>query len=114
MRVKGLSAYLTLHLAYFVFSLAVLSMKFASTFPFGSVPFLRYYLLSIAFMVIYAFFWQKVLSVYPLTRAYSWKALVFLWVFLYSIVLFREPLTWKNILGAVLIVSGLIMVNDHE
>jgi len=89
-------------------------MKFASTFPFGSVLFLRYYLLSLVFMAAYAFFWQKVLSVYPLTRAYSWKALVFLWVFLYSLFLFGEPLTWKNILGAVIIVSGLIMVNDHE
>jgi len=89
-------------------------MKFASTFPFGSVSFLRYYILSIIFMVVYAFFWQKVLSVYSLTRAYSWKALVFLWVFLYSLFLFREPLTWKNILGATLIVSGLILVNSDE
>lgn len=114
MRVKGLSAHLTVQFAYFVFSLAVLSMKLASTFPFGSVPFVKYYLLSLVFMTAYAFFWQKVLSVYPLTRAYSWKALVFLWVFLYSLFLFRDPVTWKNLLGALLIVSGLILVNSDE
>ena len=114
MKEKGLYDHLTLQLAYFIFSLAVLSMKYASTFAFGSVSFLKYYLLSLLLMGSYAFFWQKVLAIYPLTRAYSWKSLVFLWVFIFSIFLFNESVSWKNIAGAVLIVSGAIMVNSSE
>ena len=110
---KG-SSLLTIHLAYLVFSLAVLGMKYASSFPFGSVAFLRYYLLSLGLMVTYAFFWQRILAVVSLTRAYSWKSMVFIWIFLFSVLLFGEKVNWKNILGALLIVSGAMMVNTNE
>lgn len=114
MRIKGFTGHLTIQLAYMIFSLSVLSMKYASSFDFGSGAFSRYYLLAILLMACYAFFWQKILAVYSLTRAYSWKSLVFIWVFLFSVFIFGESVTWKNIMGALLIVSGAILVNSHE
>ena len=104
----------TIHLAYLVFSLSVLSMKYASSFTFGSVPFFRYYLLSLVLLVAYAFFWQRILAVVSLTRAYSWKSMVFIWIFLFSVLLLGEKVSWKNILGALLIVAGAMMVNTNE
>jgi|SRR6056297_2050040 len=114
MRSRSLSHHLTLQCTFFIFSLAVLSMKYASNFAFGSTDFLRYYLFSLFFMASYAFFWQKVLAVFPLTRAYCWKSLVFVWVFVFSIFVFKESVSWANITGAFLIVSGAIMVNSSE
>jgi drug/metabolite transporter (DMT)-like permease len=114
MKSNRLADHLTVHFAYLVFSLAILSMKYASTFDFGVRSFWGYYLLSLLLMVIYAFFWQKALSIYTLTRAYSWKAVVFIWIFLFSFLFFREPITVQNILGTVMIVSGAVMVNYHD
>lgn len=109
-----LLSYFTIHFAFFVFSLAVLSMKYASTFPYASVQFLKYYILCLFLLVVYAFFWQRVLAISPLTRAYSWRSVVFVWVFLFSVLFFEETLTWKNLVGTFLIIMGCIVVNRDE
>lgn len=64
-------------------------------------------------LVVYAFFWQKILKRTDLSVAYANKAVGLLWTLLWSAVIFREQITWQNVLGLLVICAGVIMVTEN-
>lgn len=56
-----------------------------------------------------ALFWMMALSKLDLSFAYPFMALNFIFVFMFSIFLFKEPLSFYKILGLILIVIGVIV-----
>jgi len=107
--------YLLLYAAIVIFSLSSIMSKLASGYSIMSVPFLFFYGMSIGFLLVYAFIWQKVLKRFELTVAYSNKPIVTLLGMVWGVVLFHEPLTWNMILGAAIILLGIwLVVASHE
>lgn len=101
-----------------LFSLAGILVKFAST-AWQEVGLLNertimYILGYLMLMIIYAFFWQKIMKKIPLSTAYLNKGLIVFWSLLWAAVVFDESITVMNILGTAIIFSGTILVNDNE
>ncbi|MFA7078836.1 MAG: EamA family transporter [Syntrophomonas sp.] len=108
-----------LNIAILQFSILVLSItgiiaKKASLLPFGSVDFIMLYALEIFVIGIYAIIWQQVIKRFDLSVAYANKGMLIIWTFVWAWLLFGETITLNNLIGAVLIITGIIMVFHHD
>ena len=54
--------------------------------------------------------WVRILTTVPLSRAYPFMALAFILVPAAGFVFFHEPITMRYVLGAALIVAGVVVV----
>jgi multidrug transporter EmrE-like cation transporter len=93
----------------------------AGEFPSGSgarVTYLTHFLLnpwvisSLLSAVLAAFAWIAALSKLELSKAYPFVSASFVLVLVLSAVLFDEPLTAPKLVGAVVIVAGLIIASQ--
>ena len=105
---------LFLQAGYFIFSLGGLSLKFASGYSVKEPLFYFFYVSGLFFMLLFAILWQHILKTWSLTNAYAWKCAAFFWSFLWAVLFFGETVTVGNVLGAAIIVMGVVMVNKSE
>ena len=61
--------------------------------------------------LIAAFFWMAAMTTFDVSYAYPFVSGAFVLVFLFSVFLFGEPVTWQKIVGLVLIVAGIIVTS---
>ena len=61
-------------------------------------------------MAVYALAWQQILKRLPLTVAYANKPVSLIWGMLWGALLFKEQITWKMLLGALIIFMGIYLV----
>ena len=59
---------------------------------------------------VYAIVWQQIIKKLPLNTAYSNKAVIIAWGILWGALFFGEAVKWNMILGAVIVVIGVIVV----
>jgi len=64
---------------------------------------------AIVVMGTYAVLWQQVLKRIELSTAYMFKGTSLIFVMILAALLFSETITWTNILGAIIIVSGIAL-----
>ncbi len=90
--------------------------KTAADKKFLSFPFCLFYGLSLLVLFIYAIGWQQFIKRLPLTAAYANKAVTVIWGCIWGIFIFGEQLTLRNIIGAVLVIAGVVLfsVADTE
>lgn len=96
-------------LVHLVFSTVSIAVKYTSMQEMLS---LRYFIgLCIVILLLgtYAIVWQQVLKRVDITLAYMFKATGVIFVLLYSVFLFGEPITIWNIIGAAIIVTGITL-----
>jgi drug/metabolite transporter (DMT)-like permease len=96
-------------LVHLVFSTVSIAVKYTSMQEMLS---LRYFIgLGIVILILgtYAIVWQQVLKRIDITLAYMFKATGVIFVLLYSVFLFGEPITTWNIIGAAIIVTGITL-----
>jgi len=60
---------------------------------------------------IASFFWMAAMTKFDISYAYPFMSSAFVLVFLLSVVLFHEPITWQKIIGLLLIVAGIIVTS---
>ena len=58
-----------------------------------------------------SFFWMAAMTKFDISYAYPFMSLAFVLVFLLSVVLFNEAVTWQKVLGLLLIVAGIIVTS---
>ena len=97
-----------LHLLLLVYSCVGVFSKFAGMQTFLSVPFLFYYGVVLLILFVYAIVWQKIIKVLPLTTAFANKAVTIVWGIFLGAIIFGEAITLGKILGAILIILGII------
>ncbi len=78
--------------------------------PFLSIALNPIFLLALVIYGLSTLAWVHVLKSAPLSYAYSFMALTFIIVPLLASLWLHEPIGWRYMLGAALIVSGLIIV----
>lgn len=66
---------------------------------------------SVFLMLVYAFFWQKIIKHMPLTLAYLNRGTIVFWGLIWAVILFGESITFFNLLGSAIIFAGLVLVN---
>jgi len=66
-------------------------------------------------LLLYTLLWQQVLRRMPLGFAYSNKAVSTLWICLFGLFFFGEPLTWGKVLGLLIVLAGVwLVVTDYD
>lgn len=105
----SLKIYFVLHALMALFSLSPVCSKLAGRQDFLSVPFLVFYGLVIVILGVYALAWQQVIKRMPLTTAYANKAVTVVWGMVWGVLLFHETITPQKIIGAVIIVAGIVL-----
>jgi len=88
--------------------------KEASFHPFLSELYVLWFSCEIIVLGIYAIMWQKLLSIMPLNKAYMYKSSSIFTVLIISHYLYGESITISNILGTILILTGLIVLSWKE
>lgn len=64
---------------------------------------------AIGVMGLYAVLWQQVLKRIELSLAYMFKGSSLIFVMLLVHVLFDEQITWNNVVGTIIIISGIVL-----
>ncbi len=60
---------------------------------------------------IASFFWMAAMTKFDISYAYPFMSSAFVLVFLLSVILFQETVTWQKIIGLLLIVAGIIVTS---
>jgi multidrug transporter EmrE-like cation transporter len=61
---------------------------------------------------IASFFWMAAMTKFELSFAYPFMSGAFVLVFILSVLLFHEAITWQKIVGLLLIVSGIFVTSQ--
>ncbi len=101
---------IALHIELLILSLSGVCSKMAAQNQFLSTWWLFWYALVILNLGVYAIVWQQIIKYLPLTTAYANKAIGIVWGILWGIVIFGEQLKWNMIVGAVIVIIGVIVV----
>ena len=64
---------------------------------------------AIGMMGLYAVLWQQILKRIELSLAYMFKGTSIVFVMLLAYILFGEQITWNNIVGAIIIICGIVL-----
>lgn len=83
--------------------------KLASQHEFMSWGYVWAFIGAVMVMGVYAVLWQQVLKRIELSMAYMFKGTSIVFVMLLAYVLFGEQITWNNIVGAIIIVGGIVL-----
>ena len=86
--------FLLLHLSLVVNSLAGTASKLAGRHDFLSFGFV---------------FWYGVMLLITMAFAVAWKPITIIWGLIWGVTIFHEVLTWKMILGSVIILIGILI-----
>lgn len=97
-----------------IYTLAGVAGKFASRYDFLSTGFILSYGMEIIILGIYAFLWQQILKRFDLSVAYANRAIALIWSLIWAAVIFQEHITVPNIVGALIVIAGTIIVNGAE
>jgi drug/metabolite transporter (DMT)-like permease len=113
-----MSKILLLQFNIFIFSFTGIFSKLASdAFKVGGVNNLWIYLWVFLMLVncgIYAIFWQINLRHFDVSVAYLHRSTYIIWNIIWATVVFKEHISVFNILGAALIIVGLLAVNYQK
>lgn len=102
--------FLLLHILVFVYSFSGVCSKIAANQEFLSLKFCLCYAGVIAILGVYAIVWQQVLKHIELTTAFCNKSAEMIWGILWGTLFFKEAIKWNMILGAVIVIIGVIIV----
>ncbi len=83
--------------------------KYASQHTFMSLHYILGLCGAVSVMGIYAVCWQQILRRVELTTAYMFKGTSLVFVMLLAFALFGEPITFHNIVGACVIILGIVL-----
>lgn len=89
--------------------------EIASGYELMSLSFIKFYIVEIIAIGIYAVLWQRAIKKFPLSLAYSNKAIVIIYNMFWAYILFKEQITLNNIIGSVIILIGTwVVVRDEK
>lgn len=97
-----------------IYTLSGVAAKFAAGYEFMSVGFILCYGVEILILGVYAVLWQQIIKGIDLSIAYSNRSIALLWSMVWAVLIFNESVSWKNILGVLLVIAGTIIVNKEE
>ena len=111
----SLKWFLILHLSLMLNSLAGTASKMAGRQKFLSLKFFFFYGLVLFITFVFALIWQQVLKHMSLTFAFRNKPITMIYSLIWTAMIWREPVNGKMVLGALVILAGIILgVNGND
>ena len=92
-----------------IYACIYICMKKASANEFMSSSYILWIIGAICVMGVYALLWQQILARTPLSTAYMFKGTSLIFVLLLSALLFSEAITPMNVIGAIIIILGIVL-----
>ena len=111
MKDKKLRNIILLQLIVIIYTINSIIAKFATSAKPLSLGFFMFYAAEVAVLGIYAICWQQMIKRFDLSIAYANRSMAILWTALWSVAIFHESLSIKQIIGIVLVVIGTVTVN---
>lgn len=111
---KTSRTFLLLHLLLALYSVSAIFSKTASAQEFMSFRFILFYGVVLLILFVYALGWQQMLKRLPLTVAFASKAVTVVWGIFWGWAVFHEAVTWGKVLGAAMIIAGIILYSGAE
>jgi len=108
------SSFLFMHAAFLVYCIYPLLGKFATRYELLSFPFMALYCVVFGVLFVYAILWQQVLKKIPLTTAIANKSITIVWGMIFGLLIFKEQVSLKMIIGAALILSGILILSTEK
>ena len=106
--------YLFLHLCILWYSVTSILSKTASKFIFLSPQYILCFIGIFFTIGTYAILWQQAIKPFKPSVGYSNKSVSLMWTIIFSAIIFGERITMYNIIGAKIIIVGVIMVAQDE
>lgn len=106
----SIGVFLLLQVALIVSSFGAVCSKMAGRQEFLSFPFFFFYGLLIVILFVYAIVWQQVIKRMPLVVAYACRGVGIIYGIIWGVTIFKEQITWKMIVGAVLVLTGVYIL----
>lgn len=103
-----------LSLSLVIQSLSSVFIKFAGQYETLSREFIIFYVLAVGCLGVFAIMWQLLLEMIPLTTAYLRKGILYILILIWSVILFKEQVTWNNIIGSIIIIAGISLHGMDE
>ena len=97
-----------------IYTLSSVVAKFATGQELFSFSFFLFYGLEIVILGVYAILWQQMIKRFDLSVAYANRAMALLWSAVWAIVLFRDTLALKQVIGIAFVVLGTVIVNSDQ
>ena len=105
---------LILQAVVIVYTLSSVVAKFATGKELFSFSFFLFYGLEIMILGIYAILWQQMIKRFDLSVAYANRAMAIVWSAVWAIVLFKDVLAIKQVVGIAFVVLGTVIVNSDQ
>jgi len=105
-----IKTYGIIYLCYLLFSVSLVVANFAGTFPLVSIQAIGLYGLAFMLFGIFALVWQQVLKRLPLTIAHANRAVTIIYGMFFGAVLFGETISLNMIIGALIIIAGIVLI----
>ena len=100
--------YISLVIINLLYACISIFTKYASLQEFMSWNYMLGVIGAVGVMGLYAVLWQQVLKRIELSVAYMFKGTSIVFIMLLANVLFGEQITWNNIIGAIIIIVGIV------
>lgn len=110
-KLSNIKKYVVLHFCILLYTFVTVLSKFAARFSFLSDKYILCVGGVFGILGLYALFWQQIIKQFKTSVAYSNKSVTTIWVVFLSNIFFGESITFHNIIGAVIIILGVIMVH---
>jgi len=88
-----------------------MSDKFIFAFSMLANP---YIILSLALTLLAGVTWMIAMTKFDISYAYPFTTLGFVFVFIFSAILFNEPVSWQKVIGLGFVVLGLIISSKGD
>ena len=105
---------LVLQAVVIVYTLSSVVAKLATAEEVFSFSFFLFYGLEIVILGIYAMLWQQMIKRFDLSVAYANRAMAILWSAVWAVVLFRDTIGLKQLIGIAFVVLGTVIVNSDS
>ena len=106
-KVKEIAALVGVNMVYACVGVCT---KMAALQETGSWPYLLWFGGAVAIIAVYALLWQQVLRRIELSTAYMFKGTTLIFTMLIAALLFGEQITIPNIVGSIIIVTGIVIL----
>lgn len=70
-----------------------------------------YIMLSIVFTLLSGLSWMIAMTKFDISYAYPFTALGYVFILLFSVILFHEPLSWHKTIGVLFVMAGIVIVS---
>ena len=104
-----ISSILFLLITNLIYATVGIFTKLASLQVFMSWRYLFAFVEAVGVIGIYAILWQQIIRRIELSTAYMFKGTTIIFTMLFAHWLFGEQITWNNIVGAIIIIVGIVL-----